>query len=264
MPLRSALDALASIAVPAPCRLCGLNVLLRASRIPVCDDCLTGFRRIEPPLCQICGRPFVSQLAGPNPLCRLCRNNFFAFDLARSYAIYDSHLVDAIMLLKYEEVASLGDWFADRLIETLAKMLADQKPDVIIPAPLFRDRLRERGYNQAELIARPLAKRLKIKLLPNALLRVKPRPPQLLLSRAERWKIVRGAYATNPALRVDKSRVLLLDDVMTTGATLDSCARALKKAGAAAVLGLTVARMVPGFQAPVSPVFKGVEETKRD
>jgi predicted amidophosphoribosyltransferase len=77
--------------------------------------------------------------------------------------------------------------------------------------------------------------------------RTKPRPARLVLSRKQHWDSVRGAYATRKRLRVDKLRVLLLDDVLTTGATLDSCARALKQAGAAAVLGLTVTRVVPGW-----------------
>ena len=115
------------------------------------------------------------------------------------------------------------------------------------------DRLRERGYNQADLIARPLARRLGVKLRPDVLVRTRPRPPQLVLSRTERWKSVRGAYATREGVRVDKLRVLLVDDVMTTGATLDSCARALRKAGAAEVFGLTVARLVPGWSPSAPP-----------
>ena len=104
----------------------------------------------------------------------------------------------------------------------------------------------ERGYNQAELIARPLARRLGLKLGAYLLVRTKPRPAQLILSRSEHWKSVRGAYATRQGVRVDKLRVLLVDDVLTTGATLDACSRVLKKAGAAKVYGLTVARVVPG------------------
>ena len=83
-------------------------------------------------------------------------------------------------------------------------------------------------------------------------MRTKPRPARLVLTGKEHWDSVRGAYATRKGLRVDKLRVLLLDDVLTTGATLDSCARALKQAGAAAVLGLTVARVVPGWS-PTGP-----------
>jgi competence protein ComFC len=181
------------------------------------------------------------------PLCRLCCEGNYAFDRARSYGVYNDALHHAILLLKYEEVTQLGDWFAERLAEIVAREGEAFDADVIVPVPLHPDRQRERGYNQAELIARPLARGLHLKQGAYLLLRTKPRPARLVLSRKERWESVRGAYATRKGLRVDKLRVLLLDDVLTTGATLDSCARALKQAGAAAVLGLTVARVVPGW-----------------
>ena len=119
--------------------------------------------------------------------------------------------------------------------------------DVVRPVPLHRRRERERGYNQAALIAKPLAKRLGLPYKSVLLTRIRTRPEKHLLTLDEPWESVRGAFATRPGSQVDNLRVLLVDDVMTTGATLDSCARALKKAGAAAVLGLTVARVVaPG------------------
>ena len=112
------------------------------------------------------------------------------------------------------------------------------------PVPLHRQRYRERGYNQADLIARPLAKRLKLPYRAVLLMRTRPRPDKHILSLEERWESVRGAFATRPGSQVDKLRVLLVDDVMTTGATLDACARALREAGAKSVIGLTVARAV--------------------
>ncbi len=252
MILKSALDALTSVVFPGPCRICG-QALTNASRVPICLTCLDGFVRIGEPMCGCCGRPFVSGVAAEaiEPLCRLCRVKFFAFDRARSFALYDDALIEAVLLLKYEEVTRLGDWFAARLAEIVLRAPDDWRADVVVPVPLHRDRRRERGYNQAELIARPLAKRLGLKLERYLLARTRPRPPQLVLSRSEHWKSVRGAYATREGLQVDNLRVLLIDDVLTTGATLDACARALKKAGAAAVLGLTVARVrsvpiVPG------------------
>jgi ComF family protein len=257
--LQSALDALASIIFPAPCRLCAAT-LTNASRIPICVKCLSSFERICEPMCACCGRPFAAtvatgaaqeqtiqaaQVAAENgkQLCRLCRADFYAFDRARTFAAYDDALGGAILLLKYEEVTRLGTWFAERLAEVAAREMAEWRADVVVPVPLHADRQRERGYNQAELIARPLAKMLRIKFGAYLLMRTKPRPAQLVLSRTEHWKSVRGAYATREGLRVDKLRVLLVDDVLTTGATLDACARALKKAGAAAVFGLTVARV---------------------
>jgi predicted amidophosphoribosyltransferase len=110
--------------------------------------------------------------------------------------------------------------------------------------------LRERGYNQAELIAKPFARMLGIPFRSYLLVRTRPRPNQLRLTRRERWETVRGAYATHKTAQVDKLRVILVDDVFTTGATLDACSRALKGAGAARVVGLTVARALPITPAP--------------
>jgi competence protein ComFC len=255
---RSALDGLTSVFFPAPCRICAAT-LLTASRIPICAPCFASFESIARPVCQCCGRPFlVPSGVHESPeqlelgkiqqnLCRLCRDRFYAFDIARSFGAYSEALKKAILLLKFEELTCLADWFASRLCEVVSREAEQFRADVVVPVPLHPDRRRERGYNQAELIARPLARKLHLKQGAYLLMRTKPRPPRLVLSRKEHWDSVRGAYATREGLRVDKLRVLLVDDVMTTGATLDSCARALKKAGAAAVLGLTVARVVaPG------------------
>jgi ComF family protein len=247
---RNALDALASVLFPAPCRIC-TNPLLRAGRIPICDACLASFERIADPMCDLCGRPFASPVAAQasQPLCRLCRAGFYAFDRARTFAIYNDALAGAILMMKYDEVTRLGNWFADRLAELISSTPNEWRAEVVVPVPLHISRQRERGYNQAELIARPLAKRLGLALKPRLLVRTKPRPPQLVLSRTDHWKSVRGAYATRESSRVDNLRVLLVDDVMTTGATLDACSRGLKRAGASAVFGLTVGRVVPGWSA---------------
>jgi len=158
---------------------------------------------------------------------------------------------EAVLLLKYDEVTRLGDWFAARLAELVEAERDVWQADVVVPVPLHKDRQRERGYNQAELIARPLARRLGLNIERYLLARTRPRPAQLVLSRTEHWKSVRGAYATREGLTVDNLRVLLVDDILTTGATLDACARELKEAGAAAVLGLTVARVRSAGMVPV-------------
>ena len=253
MILKDAFGALASVVFASPCRICG-EVLTNASRIPICEKCLEGFEKIAEPMCAGCGRPFTAAGAGrvEQPLCRLCRVGFYGFDRARSFAIYDEALREAVLLLKYQELTVLGDWFAERLAEVLARAPGEWRADIVVPIPLHVDRRRERGYNQAELIARPLAKRLGIRFESRVLVRTKPRPPQLVLSRTEHWRSVRGAYAIRPAAKVDNLRVLLVDDVLTTGATLDAGARVLKKAGAATVLGLTVGRVRSGLPPPAS------------
>ena len=245
---QNALDALASVLFPAPCRICAAP-LLRASRIPICDACLGAFERVVSPMCAHCGRPFASSAMAQleRPLCRLCRADFYAFDRARSFAIYNDALSGAILMMKYDEVTRLGHWFADRLFELISAEPGEWRADAVVPVPLHVSRLRERGYNQAELIARPLAKLLKLPLRSRLLVRTVPRPAQQVLSRTEHWKSVRGAYETHNRSRVDKLRLLLVDDVMTTGATLDACSRGLKRAGATIVLGLTVGRVVPGW-----------------
>ncbi|HEX2712043.1 MAG TPA: ComF family protein [Candidatus Acidoferrales bacterium] len=244
--VRGACDALASLLFPAPCRICEATLDM-ASRIPICRECLTSLRPLAGPMCRLCGRPFVSPLAATalRPLCHACRRGIYAFDLARSFGAYDGPLVSAITLLKYHAVTPLGDWFAARLAELVAREREAFAMDVVVPVPLHATRLRERGYNQAELIARPLAKRLRLPFRSYLLVRTRPRPDKLKLSQRERWRTVRGAYAIRAGNRVDKLRVLLVDDVITSGATLDACARALRHAGAASVLGLTVGRVVP-------------------
>jgi ComF family protein len=248
--LRNACDALASVVFPAPCLICA-STLDTASRVPICTKCLSSFEEISGPLCVCCGRPIISTVAADFLVvqCRLCRAKTFGFDTARSFALYNESMVRAILLLKHQGVGPLGVWFADRLNELILRMPECANADVIVPVPMHPARLRERGYNQAELIAQPLARRLKLRVKPFLLVRTKPRPDKLRMTRHERWATVKGAYVAREGIRVDKLHILLVDDVMTTGATLDACSRALRKAGAARVTALTVARSVPNWMA---------------
>lgn len=242
---RSVLDAMVSVIFPAPCRICG-TVLTHAGLLPICEACFRSFQPLRGPACACCGRPFFSEamLDEKSPKCSTCRRELYAFDLARSFSAYTDEMVRAIGLLKYEKLTALGRWFAHRLHDVIRENIAFGEIDVVVPVPLHRGRLRERGYNQAELIARPLARALQVPVGSYLLVRTKPRPSRLLLSRRERWLTVRGAYEIRKGARVDNLRVLLIDDVFTTGATLDACSRALKRAGAKSVAGLTVARAV--------------------
>lgn len=251
--LRGMSEALASVVLSAPCRICG-RMLDTGSRIPFCHACLDALRKPLPgSFCDCCGRPIVSTAiltaAGP-PLCHLCRREVYDFDLARSFGAYTKEMARAVLLLKYHEVAPLGGWFAERLGEIVQRELARFASDVVVPVPLHPARLRERGYNQAELIARPLARLLRIPYRSYLLVRTKPRPDKLKLTYRERWTSVRGAYAAREGVRVDKLRVMLVDDVFTTGATLDACSKVLHRAGAAQVAGLTVARALPTWVMP--------------
>ncbi|HXO60385.1 MAG TPA: ComF family protein [Candidatus Acidoferrales bacterium] len=146
--------------------------------------------------------------------------------------------------MKFENIDPLGKLFARRLAQVVVDGGAVFQADVVVPVPLHRQRERKRGYNQAAPIAKPLAKQLGLPYKSVLLTRIRPRPDKHLLSFEERWESVRGAFATRPGSQVDNLRVLLVDDVMTSGATLDSCAKVLREAGARSVIGLTVARAV--------------------
>jgi competence protein ComFC len=236
---------LLGVAFPAGCRLCDRR-LLNASRLPVCDLCLSSFKRLTAELCPLCGQALApgEMLGEESDLCRGCQEQRYAFSVARSFGVYRDVLVRAILLLKYERVDPLGDWFAKRLAELINSEPGLLNADVIVPVPLHRFRQKERGFNQVDLFGRPLARLLKLPYRPVLLVRERPRPEQHLLRIDERWEAVRGAFAIQKGLRVDNLRVLLLDDVMTTGATLDACSRALRGAGAVSVVGLTIARAV--------------------
>jgi len=247
--LSGAGDALVSVFFPAGCRLCE-RLLIRASAVPICDACLASFPALGGALCATCGQPLGAWSLGDHPseqsgdglVCPECQGRSYGFDRARSYALYKGQLIRAIMLLKFERVEPLGRWFAERLAEVARREAMLDAVDVVVPVPLHRQRERERGYNQADLIAKPLARKLGLPYRTVLLVRIKPRPDKHILSLEERWDSVRGAFATRPGSKVDNLRVLLVDDVMTTGATLDAAAKALRGAGAKSVIGLTVAR----------------------
>ena len=250
---RGVREALASLVFPAPCRICG-QTLDTGNRIPFCHSCQRALKQELPePLCDRCGRPIVSTavVGGiSKPQCHLCRNEVYDFEFARSFGAYTPPMARAILLLKYADIAPIGAWFARQLAALGGRHPQEYDADVVVPVPLDRGRLRERGYNQAELIAKPLARLLGIPFRSYLLVRTRPRPNQLRLTRRERWDTVRGAYGTQETAQVDKLHVLLVDDVFTTGASLDACSRALRRAGAARVVCLTVARALPQMPTP--------------
>jgi ComF family protein len=238
-------DAIVSVFFPAGCRICDA-LLTSASRVPICEQCLSSFKRVPNIVCEVCGRPLpgLTQKEGEALLCPACQDKTYAFERARSFAVYEDAVVRAILLLKFEQIEPLGAWFAERLAEVVSAEGAALAADVVVPVPLHRERERERGYNQAALLSKPLARRLRLPHKAVLLMRTRARPDKQVLSLEERWESVRGAFATRPGSQVDNLRVLLVDDVLTTGATLDACARALRDAGAKSVIGLTVARAV--------------------
>ena len=158
------------------------------------------------------------------------------------FARYQDSLVRAIMLLKFEKMEPVADWFLDRWADVVRENGKALEADVVVPVPPHKIGRRERGFNQAELLSKRLAKRLGVPHRGILLVRKRPRPDKHLLTSNERSEAVRGAFATRPGSQVDKRRVLLVDDVWTTGATLDACTRRCAKRGLRKFKPVTVAR----------------------
>ncbi len=197
---------------------------------------------LEAPVCDGCGAPFEVDF-GLGARCMTCVARPRAFSRARAACIYDDESRDLVLKLKHGDRPDLGGLFAGWLRRAGAELLADA--DALVPVPLHPRRLLARRYNQAAEIARPLARRSGVAYLPDSLTRVRASTGQGGRSAAGRVSNVAGAFAVDPARRatVAGRRILLIDDVFTTGATVEACAEALQGAGAARVDVLTVARV---------------------
>lgn len=201
----------------------------------LCPRCLAAAPRAEPPRCPLCWLPG-APADGP---CRRCRERPLRLEGARAAFVYQGAVREAVHALKYRGLSAL----ATAMARPMAEVLRAWAPPVeaVVPVPLAGGRRRLRGYNQSEALARAVGKLAGLLVEPRALRRARPSPPQARSAdEAARWENVRGAYAPGP--RPVQGGVLLIDDVMTTGATLDACARALREAGAGPVFALTFAR----------------------
>lgn len=189
-------------------------------------------------------------------MCGICRRDEYDFDWARSYGLYSEALRSAILLLKFQRRERLGVQLGERLAvlwDSQAELREAEKP-ALIPVPLHASRQRDRGFNQAEALAHGLVRKLKHQRkgsVPSIetrwLVRTRSTVPQTGLSLAARRENVRGVFRAAAPDRIRGRVVVLVDDVMTTGATLSACAAALRRAGASRVLALTVARATPQF-----------------
>jgi ComF family protein len=230
---------------PDQCRLCE-RPLRGLTLAPVCADCLDSLEPGDASLvCSRCGQPLEAS-RGEAGGCSRCRRFPPPFDAVCSFGIYEGNLRRLIHLLKYEKMRPLARPLAGKLQPLLPQFGA---VDVMVPVPLYWTRLWRRGFNQAAVLAQCLAVRNNVAFRPRALRRVRRTDAQAGLSDLERVKNVRGAFAGH-ADSLKERRVLLVDDVMTTGATLAAAAAAAKAAGASYVGALTLARAVRQTPSP--------------
>lgn len=198
-----------------------------------CADCQRQVQRIIE-LCPICGLP---QKSGH--VCKDCRQNPPPYRSLRSFGLYQGTLREAIHRLKYQKDIGLGEALAAHLVDLLTEQ--GWPIDMVTAVPLSLQRRKQRGYNQAGMLARPLALFIDKPMFPGALERTRDTASQVGLTAAERRKNVEGAFRANPKIVTGKT-VLVIDDVTTTGSTIRACAQALIDAGALEVYGLTLAR----------------------
>jgi ComF family protein len=235
---------------PSDCRICG-TPLVNISRLPVCEECLGAIRPIAGGLCQICGERLFSPYAidSENELrCGMCSRIEPPFARAVAYGSYESELRELIHLLKYNGVRPAANVLGRMLAEAITAIEPEFAAGsiAVVPVPLHRRRLRQRGFNQAELIA-GAAIRIggfgdRLRLHPRTLQRKRETESQTGLRRHQRRANLRGAFGVAQPEAIKGLEVLLVDDVYTTGATLSECARVLHRAGAAKVWVATVAR----------------------
>ena len=217
--------------LPAACLICRGAIADREDDALVCGVCRSRWPAVSPPFCERCGQPGLPEL-----ICRICAEWPDALAAARSAVWLEEGARQAVHALKY------GGW--RRIAGSLALPMAALSPlagaGALVPVPLGAKRLRTRGYNQAGTLADALGRLAGIPVRPDLLRRSRETPTQTALTPEERHANVGGAFAAAPTAR--GRRLVLVDDVFTTGATLVACAAALRQAGAAAVSAVTFAR----------------------
>ncbi len=222
---------LLEIFLPPVCPLCSKSLAGVAQQV-FCADCRAGMSPLTSPCCPRCALPYPTD-SGSDHLCEECLRHSPPFLWTVAAGIYDGELRRAIRRFKFEGALHLDHALAELLHESLRPRLDTFIPQLLVPVPLHPTRLRQRSFNQALLLARFLGRRCHITVAPHLLRRVRPTPPQLGLSVADRHSNLRQAFALSRPLAGE--RVLLIDDVMTTGATARACAEVLRAGGATEV-----------------------------
>jgi len=227
--------------LPPQCPCC--EKFLEEGQQGFCSKCLSEIHWIESPYCSVCGIPFISKEVESHP-CGACVTHRKYFTMARALGTYEGSLQEAIHHWKYEGKTNLTPFFAEWLAEGLKRYWEPDSLDLLIPVPLHTQRLRERGFNQVLVLVKELSRRTGIPYRKTTLQKKKPTVPQVNLSGAERGKGLRGAFHVIGKEELVGKSALLVDDVYTTGATVNECSRVLRRGGAKRVDVLTLAHAI--------------------
>jgi competence protein ComFC len=238
--LESWLDAALGFFYPEVCQFCGRQRATAAEGY-VCGACWDGVRFIQPPFCERCGLPYDGAITHEFE-CGNCREMELHFRHARAAVAARGLVLEAIHRYKYQQALWLEAFLADLLIRQARPALEGEPWDLLVPVPLHPMKQREREFNQSERLACRLGRATGLPVAPRLLRRVEPTRTQTKLNRAQRADNVRKAFAAGDTALLKGARVVLIDDVLTTGATTSACARVLLDQGAMEVCVWTVAR----------------------
>jgi ComF family protein len=246
--LMDGFDWLVDWLYPPRCRACGGRIHGRDAEY-FCAGCWRQIQLVTHPMCTVCGRPFPDG-SGDDHACGVCLTRQPQYTRARAWACYpreevpDHPLRQVVQKFKYGRKVALGKPLGRLLACGCREFLTECRFDLIIPVPLHPKRLRWRGFNQSVLLARQISRACGVAMDPFVLYREKETRPQTELTEEDRRRNVRGAFKLHPGKSVSGMGLLLIDDVYTSGATVNECSRALKRAGANEVYVLTFARAV--------------------
>ncbi|MCX8117406.1 MAG: ComF family protein [Desulfobacterota bacterium] len=224
--------------LPSQCVVC--ERFLEVEQEGFCPECFSQIRWIGPPFCTCCGMPFPSEEIESH-LCGPCLTEKKYFTMARASGSYEGPLREAIHRWKYEGRDNLTPFLGEILVGTFHRYWDVSSFDLLLPVPLHPKRLRERGFNQALLLAKHLHRRTRIPYKKGLLRKRIATPPQIQLSGKEREKAVKGSFVIRDEEAIEGRRILLIDDVYTTGATVNECSKLLRRGGAERVDVLTLA-----------------------
>jgi ComF family protein len=238
--LGAAVSRLVDLLYPGRCIACGAD-LAPDHAGPLCLEHERRVVVLEDPLCDLCGKKMFAQATG-ELICDECRERTPHFDRAVSATLYNDVMEPLVHRYKYGMRQHLAKPLARWLIAFMRRHVDADSFDAIVPVPLHWRRYQYRGFNQAIELARPISHELGLPMITRVLRRTRYTLPQVGLGPDERRQNIKGAFTVRQPERIKGKRLLLVDDVYTTGATLDECARTLKSAGAAEVVGLTLTR----------------------
>ena len=237
---------LADIIYPPRCAICKQflwkgPLINEDNSLSLCQTCIADFRHISSPLCPICGVPFPSEIKEDHP-CEDCLRKRPFYDSAVAPYRYEGPILEAVHRFKYGAKSFLAGSLGPLLSRFTEERIKEPRHLLTMPVPLHPKRVRERGFNQSLLLARHVARGLKSDLDFLSLKRVRYTLPQTKLAKKERQRNVRGAFELNNRDAVKGKTILLVDDVVTTGNTMNECARVLKKGGSGKVFCVSLAR----------------------